>query len=450
MSNAKIQAPKGTADMLPADAWKWQAVERIARETAALYHFQEIRTPVFEHSELFHRGVGETSDIVSKETYTFDDRGGRSITLRPEGTAGVVRAMIEHNLLADQGARQKVFYLTSNFRYERPQSGRLRIHHQFGVEAFGVAEPEQDVECILLQMDFYRRCGVKDLSLRINSLGDRESKQRYRDELVKFLSPKKEKLSEDSQRRLDTNPLRILDSKDPRDIEACQGAPPAGESLSDKSRRHFDRVQELLRAAGQKAEGRGQNENTTADASSDSGSALIPHPSALSFTVDGALVRGFDYYTGTLWEVTAGGLGAQNAIGGGGRYDNLIEQLGGRPTPGVGFGSGLERLLIALEMQGVTLPHAAKPLVWLISMGDAAKAFNLLLLTELRSAGICADMDLAGRGMKGQMKLADREKAKWCVIVGDDELAKGEVQLKDLTTGQQSNVPRAELIAKLA
>lgn len=419
MSSAKIQAPKGTADMLPADAWKWHAVERIARETASLYNFQEIRTPEFEHSELFHRGVGETTDIVHKETYTFEDRGGRSLTLRPEGTAGVVRAMIEHNLLADQGARQKVYYLTSNFRFERPQSGRLRIHHQFGVEAFGIAEPEQDVECILLQMDFYRRCGVKDLALRINSLGDRESKQKYRDELVKFLSPRKDKLSEDSRRRLEQNPLRILDSKDPRDVEACKGAPPAGESLSDKSRQHFDRVKELLTAANAR------------------------------FDVDGSLVRGFDYYTDTLWEVTAGGLGAQNAIGGGGRYDNLVEQLGGRPTPGVGFGSGLERLLIALEMQGVTLPQSSKPLVWLVSFGDAAKAHNLQLLQELRSAGIPADMDLAGRGMKGQMKLADREKAKWCVIVGDDELAKGEVQLKDMTAGQQSNVPRGELIARL-
>ena len=297
----------------------------------ALYHFAEIRTPIFEHTELFHRGVGETSDIVNKEMYTFDDRGGRSITLRPEGTAGVVRAMIEHSVLADQGSRAKVFYLGPNFRFERPQAGRLRQHHQFGAEAFGVAEPEQDVECILLQMDFYRRCGVKDLELQVNSLGDRESKQHYRDALVAFLTPKQAQLGEDSQRRLQTNPLRILDSKDPRDQEACQGAPPAGESLSDKSRRHFERVQALLASA------------------------------AVPFRVNPNLVRGFDYYTETLWEVVAGGLGAQNALGGGGRYDNLVEQLGGRPTPGVGFGSGLERLLLALEGQGVTLPRRDPP-----------------------------------------------------------------------------------------
>src|SRR5947209_6618258 len=223
MSNSKISAPRGTADLLPADSWKWQTVERIAREVASLYHFSEIRTPVFEHSELFHRGVGETSDIVNKEMYTFEDRGGRSVTLRPEGTAGVVRAAIENNLIGQEGARVKVFYFGSNFRYERPAMGRLRQHHQFGVEAFGVPEPEQDVECILLQMDFYRRCGVKDLELQINSLGDRESKQRYRDALAAYLTPKSAQLSEDSQRRLTQNPLRILDSKDPRDQEACQG-----------------------------------------------------------------------------------------------------------------------------------------------------------------------------------------------------------------------------------
>src|SRR5262245_56228581 len=209
---SRISAPKGTIDILPAESWKWQAIERIAREVAELYHFQEIRTPIFEHSELFHRGVGETTDIVHKETYTFDDRGGRSLTLRPEGTAGVVRAAIENGLLNDQGARVKLYYVGPNFRYERPAAGRYRVHHQFGIEAFGVAEAEQDVECIALQIDFYRRCGLKDVTLRVNSLGDGESKARYRDVLVQFLSPKASQLSEDSQRRLRENPLRILDS----------------------------------------------------------------------------------------------------------------------------------------------------------------------------------------------------------------------------------------------
>src|SRR5688572_31433840 len=399
---SRINAPKGTIDILPADAWKWQAVERIAREVAELYHFDEVRTPVFEHTDLFHRGVGETTDIVSKETYTFTDRGGRSLTLRPEGTAGVVRAAIENGLLNDQGSRLKVFYVGPNFRYEKPQKGRYHQHHQFGVEAFGVAEGDQDAECIQLQMDFYRRCGVKELSLRINSLGDAESKRRYRDALVQFLTPAASRLSEESQRRLSDNPLRILDSKDPRDVEAVKGAPPAAEYLSEASDAHFARVRRLLDEA------------------------------QVVYRVDGNLVRGFDYYTGVVWEVTAAGLGSQNAIGGGGRYDNLVETLGGRPTPGVGFGSGLERLLIALEEQGVTLPKPDKPLVWLVAHGDPARDHNAALLRELRTAGVIADMDASGRAVKAQFKMAEREGARYAIVVGDTELAENTVVLKDL------------------
>ena len=415
----KITAPRGFSDILPAESPKWQAVEAIAREVAAVYHFDEIRTPAVEYTALFHRGVGETTDIVAKETFTFTDRGGESLTLRPEGTAGVVRAVIEAGLLNDQGARAKVFYIGPNFRYEKPQKGRLRQHHQFGVEAFGVAEPEQDVECIQLQLDFYARCGVKDLALRVNSLGDRESKLRYRDALVEFLTPKKDQLSEDSQRRLGENPLRFLDSKDPRDVAAVQGAPPASNSLSDKSKAHFSRVYDLL---------------TTFD---------VP------FTVDGTLVRGFDYYTDTLWEVTAGGLGSQNALGGGGRYDNLVESLGGRPAPGVGFGSGLERLLIALDAQQVPLNLPPRPLVYLISQSDAAKEANLKLLRQLRSAGFTADMDLAGRSMKAQFKLADREKATVVLVTGDAELAGNAISMKAMATGQQQSIAREEIIPTL-
>jgi len=415
----KINAPRGTADVLPADAWKWHAVERIAREVSELYHFAEIRTPIYESTDLFHRGVGEASDIVNKEMYTFEDRGARSITLRPEGTAGVVRAAIEHSIVGQEGARAKVYYIGPNFRYERPAAGRLRQHHQFGVEAFGVAEPEQDVECILLQMDFYRRCGVRDLELQLNSLGDRESKQRYRDALVSYLTPFQAQLSEDSQRRLQSNPLRILDSKDPRDQEFCAKVPPAADSLSDKSRVHFERVQKLL---------------TDSD---------------VRFRVNPSLVRGFDYYTETLWEVVAGGLGAQNALGGGGRYDALVEQLGGRPTPGVGFGSGLERLLLALEGQAVSLPRQDPKLVWLVSHGTAAQEANWKLLLELRAASITADMDPSGRSVKSQFKLADREQAGFCIVVGDTELAAGSAVLKDLKSGEQSTIPRDQIVAKL-
>jgi histidyl-tRNA synthetase len=416
---SRINAPRGTADTLPADSWKWQAIEGIARDVAELYHFAEIRTPVFEHTELFHRGVGETTDIVHKETYTFNDRGDRSITLRPEGTAGAVRALIEHGAIAQEGSRVKVFYIGPNFRYERPASGRLRQHHQFGVEAMGISEPEQDVECILLQLDFYRRCGLKDLSLSINSLGDKESKQRFRDALVNFLTPKAAELSEDSQRRLTENPLRILDSKDPRDQAATVGAPPAIESLSENSRQHFDRIQAMLKEQ------------------------------SVAFSVNANLVRGFDYYTGTVWEVTTSGLGAQNAVGGGGRYNNLVENLGGRPTPGVGFGIGLERLLIALESQQIAIPNPRKPLVWLVSHGPAAKQAAWSLLADLRAVGIAADMDLANRSMKAQFKIADRESAQFCVSLGDDELAEGVVRLKNLKTGEELPVPKTEIISRL-
>jgi histidyl-tRNA synthetase len=415
---ASISAPRGCNDTLSPESRKWQAVESIARAVADTYGFDEIRTPIMERTELFHRGVGETSDIVHKETFTFTDRGGESMTLRPEQTAGVVRAMIEHSLLADAGSRQKVFYIGPNFRYEKPQKGRLRIHHQFGAEAFGVPNPEQDVECIQLQMAFYAACGLKGLALRLNSLGDGESKARYRDALVAHFTPFAATLSEDSQRRLAENPMRILDSKDPRDQPAIAAAPPANQSLSDKSRTHFDRVCQLL------------------------GEFAIP------FTVDGRLVRGFDYYTDTLWEVTAEGLGAQSAVGGGGRYDNLVALLGGKPTPGVGFGSGLERLLIALDTQNSPLPVPERVNIFLIAQSEAARPALLKLAATFRAAGLRTDLDLTGRAMKSQMKLADRIGATHAIIVGDSELAAGTANLKDLATGEQSTHPLPDLVAQ--
>jgi histidyl-tRNA synthetase len=419
MSSPKLTAPRGCNDILPGESAQWQAIESIARQTAALYHYQEIRTPIYEYTQLFHRGTGESTDIVQRETFTFVDRGNESITLRPEGTPGVVRALIEHGLLNDQGSTAKVFYIAPNFRYERPQKGRLRQHHQFGVEAFGIAEPEQDVECILLQMDFYQRCGVKDLALRINSLGDAESKQRYRDVLVGFLTPKKRLLSEDSQRRLEQNPLRILDSKDPRDVEARQDAPAAIDYLSPISKVHFTRVQELLKSAG------------------------------VAFVVDTNLVRGLDYYTNTVWEVIAGGLGSQNSLGAGGRYDNLVETLGGKPMAGVGFGSGLERLLIALESQHISPSTTRPPLFFLISQNEQAKFANFQLLQQLRAAGFVADMDFTGRAMKSQFKLADRQHAAYGLIVGEQELADSTITLKNLSTGEQKSLPRQSLPAAL-
>jgi histidyl-tRNA synthetase len=416
-SQKKIQAPKGTLDLLPADTARWQTVERIAREVAARFNYFELRTPIFEHAELFHRAAGETTDIVRKETYDFQDRGDppRKLTLRPEGTAGAVRAAIEHGLLNDLGARHKIYYIGPNFRYEKPQKGRYHIHHQFGAEAFGIASAEQDAECILLQMHFYARVGLKGTALRLNSLGDRTSKQRYRDMLREFLAPKLDHLSDDSRRRLDENPLRILDSKDPRDICACDGAPSALDSLLPESRTHFDRVCALLAEAGVK------------------------------FDIDTKLVRGFDYYTGTLWEVTAEGLGAQSAVGGGGRYDNLVEQLGGRPTPAVGFGSGLERLLLALDAQHVKIPTDAAPLVWIAYHGEPARREAFRLGQSLRAAGHRVDLDLTGKSFKNQLALANKSGASLCIILGDTELQTDTVQLKNFATQSQATIPRSDL-----
>ena len=417
---ARLQAPKGTQDLLPDATRRWRAVERVAREVAEIYRYGEVRTPIFEDTSLFHRGVGEATDIVQKETYTFETRGGSSLTLRPEGTAPVVRALLQAGLLDGQGATAKVYYLsTPMFRYERPQAGRYRQHHQFGVEAFGVAGPEQDAECVLLQSDFYKRVGLRDVSLDLNTLGDGESKRRYAEALREFFGAKKGELSEDSRRRLETNPLRILDSKDPRDVAAREGVPANADSLSDRSREHFARVRELLESANVK------------------------------FEINANLVRGLDYYTDTLWEFTAAGLGAQAAVGGGGRYDGLVETLGGRATPGVGFGMGMERLLLALDAQGVPVAEAARQLAWVVAQSDAARDAAWAVARDLRAAGVAADLDLTGRGMKAQMKLANAAGATHAVVIGDRELAADVVSLKDMATGEQREVPRATLAEAL-
>lgn len=420
----KLQAPKGTQDFLPEQTRRWQAVERVAREVAELYRFEEIRTPAFEDTALFHRGVGETTDIVQKETYTFETRGGDSLTLRPEGTAPVVRALLQAGLLDQQGATAKVYYLsTPMFRYERPQAGRYRQHHQFGIEAFGVAEPEQDAECILLQRDFYTRVGLRDVTLDLNTLGDGESKAKYAEALRTFFTARIDDLSEDSKRRLETNPLRILDSKDPRDVAAREeggGAPVNADYLSDRSRHHFDRVRKLLDAAD------------------------VP------YRLNTNLVRGLDYYTDTLWEFVAGGLGAQAAVGGGGRYDNLVQTLGGKTVPGVGFGQGMERLLLALEAQDVILPDERRRPVWVVAQSDSAKDAAFTLLRELRGAGIVADTNFTGRSMKAQMKLANAANASHALILGDREIAEHVVSLKDLDSGDQRDVDHAQVLELLA
>ncbi len=376
----RINAPRGTADTLPSESWKWQVVEGIARTLGENYHFQEIRTPIFEHSELFHRGVGETSDIVHKETYTFMDRGERSITLRPEGTAGVARAMIEHSLIAQEGARKRS--TTS-----APTSATSVLHPAASASTTSSAprssaspNPKPTSNASSCKWTSTAAPASKNWSSKSTAWATAKAKSAITANLVEFLSPKRDFLSEDSQRRLEENPLRILDSKDPATKPPAK-ARPGHRIPKRKIPHHFDRVQQLL---------------------TDTNSPYRANPN---------LVRGFDYYTDTLWEVVAGGLGAQNALGGGGRYDNLVEQLGGRPTPGVGFGSGLERFLLALEGQNVILHNTRKPLIWLVALGEPARAAQWKLLRELRSNNIPADMDYAGRGSKAQFKMADKSNA---------------------------------------
>jgi histidyl-tRNA synthetase len=413
----RVRAPRGTQDLLPPISRRWQHIEAVMRDVAAAFCYEEVRTPIFEDTALIHRGVGETTDVVGKETYTFTTRGGDSVTLRPEGTAPVIRALLQANLLEREGATAKVYYLaTPMFRYERPQAGRLRQHHQFGCEAFGVAAPEQDVELMLLQAEVYRRLNLEGLRLEINSLGDGESKQKYASALRDFFTSKKEELSEESQRRLETNPLRIIDSKDPRDVAARAGAPSVAESLSEASSEHFRKVRALLEAAGQ------------------------------PFVVNDALVRGLDYYTDTLWEFVDDRLGAQATVGGGGRFNNLVESLGGKHVPAVGFGMGMERLLLALEAADALPAAAATPPVWVVAQGEAARDVAFSIVQELRRNAVPADMDLSGRGMKAQFKLADRHDADRAIVIGDQELENNVVILKSMKTGEQQEVPPDALI----
>jgi histidyl-tRNA synthetase len=412
-----LRAVKGMNDILPDEIGRWQVLESALRRTFELAGYKEIRTPVLEPLELFVRSIGEATEIVEKQMFVVE-REEESLALRPEGTAGVARAYVASALHGREPV-SRFYYLGPMFRAERPQRGRYRQFWQAGVEIYGDPGPGCDAELIDMLVRLLDGLGVKNLRVLVNSLGGKETRARFREALRTYLTPRASELSEHAQKRLADNPLRILDSKDPRDQEAIQGAPPAGESLSDKSRKHFDRVQELLTA------------------------------SKAPFQVNPSLVRGFDYYTETLWEVTASGLGAQNAIGGGGRYDNLVESLGGRPTPGVGFGSGLERLLIALEAQGVALPNPTRPLVWLVYHGDAARTAQWQLLQHLRAADIPADMDHSGRSVKAQLKILDRAGARQTVTVGDTELANSTVVLKDLKTGQQSSISRTDLVARL-
>ena len=411
-------APRGTKDILPDSVGDWNYVEGEIRELCRRFGYSEIRTPIFEHTELFQRGIGEGTDVVDKEMYTFTDRGDRSITLRPENTASAVRAYLQNKLYAESNL-VKLFYIGSMFRYDRPQAGRMREFHQFGVEALGEANPAVDAEVILLAMSLLEGLGLKDLELSINSVGCPKCRSKYRTMLQDFFRDKLDDLCEDCRSRFDRSPLRILDCKKDSDKPYMADAPKITDCLCDECSDHFARLKEHLANAG------------------------------ISFQHDPRLVRGLDYYTKTAFEIKYPPLGAQSAVAGGGRYDGLIEEMGGNPTPAVGFATGLERLLLALESQNL-LPEKNRSVdAYVVALGEAAQSEGFKLLNNLRRAGLSAAMDFAGRSMKAQMKQANKLGARYALILGDDEIAEGAVMLRSMSDSQQEKVALAEVIGKI-
>lgn len=411
-----IQVLKGMKDVLPEESAKWQYVEGIMRELCAKHGFCEIRTPVLEHTELFLRGVGATTDIVQKEMYTFTDKGDRSVTLKPEGTAGVVRAFVEHRM-ADGALPVKMFYLNAPiFRYERPQAGRLREHHQFGVEMFGAKNAAADAECIALVFELLGRLGVTGLRANINSIGCPNCRPKYSAALRDYLRSNFDELCDTCKSRFETNPLRILDCKEEKCKQICAGAPKTIDCLCDDCRDHFESLKSCLDELN------------------------IP------YTVNPMIVRGLDYYTKTVFEVVSDALGSQSAVCGGGRYDNLVEEIGGSSVPAVGFGMGIERLIIMLENMGIELPTQKMPDVYIASMGDRAQTAAMKLAFALRDEGIYAEFDHVGRSFKAQFKYADKVSAKAVIVIGDSELESGEYKLKVMATGEEETI-KADKVA---
>ena len=408
-----INIPKGTKDVLPFESYKWHYVERIARETADLYCLNEIRTPTFEHTELFLRGVGDTTDIVNKEMYTFLDKGERSITLKPEGTAGVARSFIENGLF-NNAMPLKMYYITPVFRYENPQKGRLREHHQFGVEVYGGAGADTDAEVIKLAYTVLKKCGLS-VKLYINSMGCPECRKKYNEALKGYFVDKLDKLCPTCRERYYKNPLRILDCKEEGCKALCKDAPKIVDYLCDDCSSHFKKLQELLTNCG------------------------------VAYEINPFIVRGLDYYTKTVFEFVTTALGSQGTVCGGGRYDNLISQLGGTPTCGVGFGMGIERLLMLMEAENVVIPTHENVKLYIASMGDKAykKAFEIA--SELRDKGVKAEIDHAGRGIKAQFKYADKIRAENVVTLGDNELSTGVAQIKNMADGKLTEIKISDI-----
>lgn len=417
----KLQKPKGTQDILPADSAKWQYVENVARETFKKYNYGEIRTPMFEHYEVISRSVGDTTDIVTKEMYDFHDKGDRHITLRPEGTAPVVRSYVENKLFAPEVQKPvKVYYIGSMFRYERPQAGRLREFHQLGVECFGSKNPATDVETIAMAYQLFNTLGIKDVTLHLNSLGNTESRLAYRQALIDYLTPMRESLSKDSQRRLDENPLRVLDSKEKEDKVAVENAPSILDYLDEESQAHFDEVRTML------------------------DSLNIP------YVIDTNMVRGLDYYNHTIFEFITTIDKSELTICAGGRYDSLVEYFGGPETAGFGFGLGLERLLLVLDKQGIELPVEESLDVYIAVLGSGANGKALELVQAIRYQGFKAERDYLGRKIKAQFKSADTFKAKTVITLGESEVESGQVNVKNNATREEVTVSFEELTKNFA
>lgn len=417
----KLQKPKGTQDILPADSAKWQYVENVARETFKKYNYGEIRTPMFEHYEVISRSVGDTTDIVTKEMYDFHDKGDRHITLRPEGTAPVVRSYVENKLFAPEVQKPvKVYYIGSMFRYERPQAGRLREFHQLGVECFGSKNPATDVETIAMAYQLFNTLGIKDVTLHLNSLGNTESRLAYRQALIDYLTPMRESLSKDSQRRLDENPLRVLDSKEKEDKVAVENAPSILDYLDEESQAHFDEVRTML------------------------DSLNIP------YVIDTNMVRGLDYYSHTIFEFITTIDKSELTICAGGRYDSLVEYFGGPETAGFGFGLGLERLLLVLDKQGIELPVEENLDVYIAVLGSGANGKALELVQAIRYQGFKAERDYLGRKIKAQFKSADTFKAKTVITLGESEVESGQVNVKNNATREEVTVSFEELTNNFA
>ena len=413
-----INGPRGTKDILPDTVAQWTHVEKVIRELCARYGYHEIRTPIFEHTELFLRGIGETTDVVEKEMYTFTDRGERSLTLRPENTASVVRSYLQNKLYAAD-ALVKLFYIGSMFRYDRPQAGRYREFHQFGVEALGEASPAVDAEIIVLAVEFLRALGLQELKLHLNSVGCPKCRPVYRERLQEFFRPHLEELCTDCRSRFERNPLRLLDCKNEHCHALAEDAPRITDCLCDECRTHFAEVKSYLTAAG------------------------VP------FELDANLVRGLDYYTKTAFEVKYTPLGAQSAVAGGGRYDGLVEEVGGPPTPGIGFAVGLERVLLALEKQGLLPANQEAVDVFVVALGEEARIPAFKLLHELRVAKLSAAMDFAGRSMKAQMKQANKKNARFVAILGEDEVKEASALLKDMKTSEQKKLALKDFVPAL-